>query len=658
MTLAKEWFTAAELAELRLPEVPGTARGVLELAKRQRWQERKNAAGAPLARRRKGRGGGWEYHEFLLPDAARAKLVADDLKSKRAADAEPSQLKDPLRTPSPELWRWFNSLPDSRKAVARERLRLIQAVDLLYRGGLPKNLAVAEVARREKIGGSTIYEWMRTLRGVDPADRLPSLAPRHKGKTETAECDPRAWDLLKALYLHNSKPGFEACFREVELSARDQGWTIPNKRTLRRRIEAIWHPIVVFHREGAEGLKRLYPPLERDRSHFHALEAVNADFHTFDITVAMPGAEAGARPSLIAIQDLYSNKILAWRVDLNPSSAAVRLAFHDVFKAYGIPRLAVLDNGREFAAKLITGGQKTRYRNKIKPEECEGLLTAVGVEVRWALPYSGQSKPIERAFGDFCESISKHRAFEGAYTGNSPAAKPANYGSKVVPFETFMAVVARGIELHNAREGRRTKVCGGTKSFDQAFQESYATAAIRQAEPEHLQLALMTAEAVTARKPTGALHVLGNRFWSPWLNDQIGRTLTVRYDPDDVQAGLQVFRADGAYLGFAECWHAVGFDSADAAKKQARDRGARTKLTRELAALERSMDQDEVMRLLAKPEEAPAPEAKVVRPLRMTGNTALAMKPEPDTTPDQVEEMERNLSASIARLAEYRRQEP
>jgi hypothetical protein len=56
--LAREWYSAAELAEMGLPGLPGTKQGVLKLAKRRAW--------AANARTRIGRGGGVEYHRSLV----------------------------------------------------------------------------------------------------------------------------------------------------------------------------------------------------------------------------------------------------------------------------------------------------------------------------------------------------------------------------------------------------------------------------------------------------------------------------------------------------------------------------------------------------------------------------------------------------------------
>ncbi len=60
---------------------------------------------------------------------------------------------------------------------------------------------------------------------------------------------------------------------------------------------------------------------------------------------------------------------MAWRIGLNESSTLVRLAFADLLKNHGVPQAVLLDNGRAFASKWLTGGAKNRFRFKIKAEE-------------------------------------------------------------------------------------------------------------------------------------------------------------------------------------------------------------------------------------------------------------------------------------------------
>src|SRR5690606_22712602 len=131
-----------------------------------------------------------------------------------------------------------------------------------------------------------------------------------------------------------------------------------------------------------------------------------------------------------------------------------------------------------------------------------GILTQLGVKVHWTTPYHGQSKPIERAWRDLCEEIAKHPECAGAYTGNSIAAKPENYGSRAMPIEQFRNLVHREIVRHNRRPGRTGGNCRG-RSFAETFAESFERDGVASpASPAQSRLLLLAAEGVTCRKPT------------------------------------------------------------------------------------------------------------------------------------------------------------
>uniref|UniRef100_UPI0026025EDA DNA-binding protein n=1 Tax=Rhodoblastus sp. TaxID=1962975 RepID=UPI0026025EDA len=67
----KSWFTTAELAALALPGLPATRKGWDLLAEREGW-----AGVEGKIRRRRGLGGGFEYHADLLPQGALAAYAA------------------------------------------------------------------------------------------------------------------------------------------------------------------------------------------------------------------------------------------------------------------------------------------------------------------------------------------------------------------------------------------------------------------------------------------------------------------------------------------------------------------------------------------------------------------------------------------------------
>jgi|GEM_PF-4892570 len=374
---AQVWWTAQELAAAGLPDMP-THRANIE-----RWIARINLRANPsLARRRAGRGGGWEYHWSALPLAARKALLVSAVAPASA----------PVRDRG-EFWAWFEALPEGVQGKARHRLRAVQSVEALEIG-LGRDLAVREVAQIEGVSPRSLWSWLGLIEGVRPDDRLPHLAPKHRAaarKVARAEFDEEAFDWLKADYLRLAGPSFSSCWRRAERVARGKGWIIAPDRTMRRYLDArVSQPVQVLARKGLDALKRMYPPQVRDKTALHALEVVNGDFHRFDVFVAWPGLNTPVRPQMVAFQDIYSGRILSWRLDLTANSNAVLLAAGDMIADWGIPEHVVLDNGREFAAKLITGGTQTRFRFKVREDDIPGLFVGLGCEIHWATPYAGQ----------------------------------------------------------------------------------------------------------------------------------------------------------------------------------------------------------------------------------------------------------------------------
>ena len=617
--MAGEWFTPADLAAAGLPDLPDER--AIRIRAEAEW--RHPSREGTHWRRRTGRGGGFEYHLSALPRAAQIKLA---LATAAAAAADPR-----ANLSRSEAWAWFDGLPDKKKAVAHSRQQALDTVDALVRAGTEMVVAMLNVARHEGAALSTLYRWREAVAGLDRADWLPALAPRNAGRSAQIECPAEAWDMLKADYLRLEKPNFTDCHRRLVAVAKAQGWALPSATTLQRRLEAIPVELRVLARDGTEALKRLYPAQQRSRDHFHALQAVNADGHKWDVFVRWPDGTV-LRPQMVALQDLYSGMILSWRVDRSANKEAVRLAIGDMVEDYGIPDAIWLDNGRDFASKWITGGTPNRYRFKVRDDEPTGLLGQLGVAVHWTTPYSGQSKPIERAFRDLAQGLAKHPRFAGAYVGNKPDAKPENYGSHAVPLELFLATIGEGIAEHNARVGRRSQVCRGTLSFAQAFAHSYAAAGtiITKATPEQRRLWLLAAEAIRVDARDGTITLEGNRFWAEFLVAYRGQRVTVRFDPQALQEPLHVYRSDGGYLGSAQCVAAVGFDNVDAAREHGRDRKRWMRSQREMLEAERSMTVKQLADLLPEPEQpAPLPETKVVRPLLypVAGGTALQPRP-------------------------------
>ncbi|MEX0971494.1 MAG: transposase domain-containing protein [Paracoccaceae bacterium] len=633
LTDMKQWWTARELLDANPRGLPDSKSALAILLGEIRGKV--CPEGKPRSRRREGRGGGFEYHYYAFSELTRLDLIAyyqrqqaavaqvDGDPAERAAPDAPQAVKD--------QWAMFTAASEKKKDKARRKLAVVKSFQVLRDQNVPFKIAQFDISRRFKLGVGTINNWRNDCIRVAERDWLAFLLPANKGRVKTSAFTPAAWDAFKADYLRLEEPTATACYERLKGMADAHGWIIPSIYAVKRKLaREVPEREQILARKGAKAAKGLFPAQERDRSDLHALEGVNADGHTLDVWVKWHDGEV-IRPVATMIADIYSNKFLAWRIDKSESATAVRLAFHDLFRDWGIPDWALLDNGRAFASKQISGGQKTRFRFKVNPDENEGILTALGIRVHWATPYSGQSKPIERNFRSVCDYIAKAPQFAGAYAGNSPTNKPGythDPRSKAVPFDDFMAVFDAGIHAYNARDGRRSAVCDGKLSFDAAFAASYADVPIRKALPAQLSMAMLTATKVTARKPSGEVHLLGNRYWSPFLNQHIGQQLTLRFDPDNLTVPVLVYDAEGRFIGEAAALEVAGFHSVEAARTHGKARRDYLRTLREAERIQNSMSLDEYLKLM--PEAgapAPAPQTKTVRMVKVAGGRDLEVLP-------------------------------
>jgi putative transposase len=620
--LAREWFTPAEIVAAKSPELPGTERGINMVADRDGWR-----TDPARARRRPGRGrANWEYHVSLLPAAAQTRLALLHSIEPTEPPSAPVQSEA-----SKALWARYEGLSSDHKAECQKRLAALIAVDRYEAAGRTVSAAVGLAAAACGVSVRALFGWRKMVAGVDRADWRAALAPDYKTTATFAECHPRALDILLSDWLRPEKPSFSRCYRDMCKAASKNGWLpIPSERALRRRVEAeVPVGVIKLAREGRDKAKRLFPAQKRIRTHFHAMQAVNMDGHKFDVFVRMTDGTI-TRIHFLALQDLYSGTILAWRLAEGENKETVRLVVGDMVERHGIPEKVYLDNGRAFASKWITGRMPNRFRFTIRDEDPAGILTTLGCEVTFTKPYSGQSKPIERMFRDLADSIAKHPVCAGAYTGNRPDAKPENYGNAAIPLEAFRDHVARQVEEHNSRTGRRSEACRG-RSFLETFQASLAepTTLIRWPSEGQRSLWLLAAEKLTAQRGSGEIHFLGNRYWSAELNAHAGTKVVLRFDPEKLQQPVQVYTLDDRLICEAQCIAATGFDDQTAARIHERDRAAFMKAQREQLRLNAKLSADELARLYGaddKPAE-PAPMPPKFKRIANAGRAAVAAQP-------------------------------
>ena len=275
------------------------------------------------------------------------------------------------------------------------------------------------------------------------------------------DCSPLAWEFLKADYLRPEKPSFLACYRRLERTAKAQSWTVPSERTLLRRMDDLPEPLRVLARDGVDALKALYPAQTRDRGVFHALEAVNADGHKWDVFVRWPDGYVGGHDGGLSGSVFRQAAVLADRQEREPRGGAA-----------GVRRMCrrrhsgslPAGNGRAFASKWLTGasepvsvqgsGRRAVRRDDAdrRPDPLHDAVSRPGQADRARVPR------FRRRHGEVSE-------IRGRVCRQQSAGETGNYGSKAVPLDVFVAVVAQAVAEHNARAGRRSRVCNGGRSM-------------------------------------------------------------------------------------------------------------------------------------------------------------------------------------------------
>lgn len=469
-------------------------------------------------------------------------------------------------------WAAYTALPGTMRAEAQRQLGILLKLQARLDDGMRRGEAIQATAKDAAVSTDTVRRLSAKARGVARGDWLPALAKRYgTSGPAPAECSTEAWSTFCADYARQAQPSFRSCYDRLLRRAAGEGWTVPSLKTLIRRYEVeVGDRADILAREGDKGFKRTLTPQERDSSHLTAGQVYVLDGRRCDVMVRWPDKKVD-RPMLIGVQDLYSGKILAWRIARTENADAIRLAVNDAIREFGIPDRIHADNGMGFASKRNTGGTRNRFRFSVKEDELKGVFVMLGIAIHFSLPHHGQSKPIERAWLDVSDRIDKHPALAGAYMGRNPTQKPEKAGAEPVELAAFHRIVSEEIQLHNAKQGRRSRNCGG-RSFDETFAASYAAHARPKLAPSQGHMLLPRREMKVDRR-YAMLTLHETRYTAEFLFELRGKPVIVRYDPEHLDRPLCVEAEGGQQvLGEARPVGRVSFDSEDAAKATAAER--------------------------------------------------------------------------------------
>ena len=661
----KSYYTAKEIADMRLRSLPTFHRNVRTTAEKEGWTNRK----------RVGRGGGTEYLFDSLPAdvqdeihiiAARAAAKAQ---AKAAKDSQPALVNKPNEANYlPEvIWSGWEDATAKQKARATEKVGGCFAVDDLVNTGMGVVQAIETVAADTDVSTGSLKRWYYKVRNFERSDWLPILLGNYQPNTSRqATMSDTAWEAFKADYLRLERPQMGTCYERLKLLAAEHNWTIPSLSSVKRKLEReVPMTQRVLLRQGEHKLFEMYPALIRSVESLEAMEWINGDGYKHNVFVEFPDGEI-TRPVTWMWQDVRTRKILAYRTDKSENSDTIRLSMMDLIYRYGIPRKATIDNTRAAANKKMTGGVKNRYRFKVKEDDPDGIMKVLGIEVFWtSVNYGkghGQAKPIERAFshGGIPETVDKDIRLRGHNTGGGPKDKPDNYhgGKRGASYEDFITVLEQGIELWNNREGRKTEICNEIYSFNQVFERDYAKATVRRATKEQLRLLMLTSEAVTL-KPNGtfssgaggSVNKQKNRYEAVDLIGSRHKKVVIRFDPQKLHENVLVYSLDGRFLAEAVCTEKAGFGDTVKAREQKRDQTRLVKSTKAAAKAQLNMTQRKLAALHEEREvedEALPPLPSITEIMVAEGNTMRKQAVEADA--DTENEFDNDFMRAMALL--------
>jgi transposase InsO family protein len=357
--------------------------------------------------------------------------------------------------------------------------------------GVGRMEAYRAIKREFNAGRTAFNKWQAAVEGWDESDWLPALTPVYCGH---ANRPPAEWPgHSRQFFLGQLAPGrpVKAAYDATAREAAARGWgRLPSLRTAKRYFDSLPASVKAEIMRDKKAQKQLAPTVRRDYSGFALHEQWSMDGRRLDVMTADAHGVYGekgwkGRLWFYAVMDMRSRYVVGYAFGRDLNSDLVRAALLNAFDTTGrvIPQGIQVDNGMEAAAKEITGGAAWRRRGKVKEDEIIGMLSRIGIDISWATPAHGQTKPVERLFGTLARNTETRPEFRKAYMGSHPQARPEEYDPKhAVPVECLAQAYREELGRYHTAQHRGDAMSGKTPF--QAYSE------------------LMTAPGFTARKLT------------------------------------------------------------------------------------------------------------------------------------------------------------
>ena len=405
---------------------------------------------------------------------------------------------------------------------------------------------VEEVALELGVSRATLYRLITIYRQTPTVE---ALEPRQRGRRKGALfLDKARHELIRKtireVYLKPQRPTLTYLVEQVHMRFALQGWRLPDRRTIKARVDQIEKRLIARKRRDVAAIKAT-TPVSGQYLASRPLEVIQIDHTLVDLVVVHEETRAPLkRPWLTLAIDVFTRMITGFHLSMDPPSRlSVSLCLlHAVYDKTawlkereidagwpiaGLPETIHVDNGADFRSKAFIHG----CRNE-------------GINIIWRPPgdphYGGH---IERLIGTM---MGEMHLLPGTSFGNP--IERGSYDSK-----KHSAMSLRELECYLGWE-----IAGGYHEHIHSTLMRSPLAIWREHEERvrlrmpHDRMAFWVSFLPEERRklrPDGVwLH--GLPYWSNVLSADLGgakRELLVKYDPRDISR-VFVERPSGRFI--------------------------------------------------------------------------------------------------------------
>lgn len=543
----KEWYSAAELAVLRLPNWPSSRFGVQKRCEAEGRESRE-----VLGRLGGGKGGVCVEYRLSISELADLVLLENQRRADLLPAPQPQTLPVAVTLNVAQLADWQRQCAEARLIIVREVERrvhdgmrktkaVMSVVHDAAAGTLPEGiqevvtLANARAGDVRAISRRSLFDWLSIV--DQAADRglsaIAVLAPRTRPPVIPAWASH-----LMQLYQQPQNPALAAVM-EVLPSVLPAGVAVPSYGQAYRFItEQVGAVEREKGRMGSRELKNIKPFVRRDTTALLPTDVYTADGHCFDAEVAHPQHGRPFRPEITTVIDVATRLVVGFSVDLAESGWAVLDAIRLSATNWGIPALFYVDNG-------------SGYQNDMMKAQGRGIMARLGTEMTHSLPYNSQARGIiERSHQTLWVKAAKNlpsymgadmdsQAKQKAFKVTRRDIKAVGTSKLLIQWDVFLEYARAAVEDYNSKPHSalpkitdRTTMKKRHLSPLEAWQKAVADGAeILKIDASEANDLFRPSVLRTVRR--GEIDLFGNKYFSQDLEQYHGQEMTIEYDIHD-----------------------------------------------------------------------------------------------------------------------------